>query len=211
MSPDDLAIILLYMDGPARKALLESLSCERQAEAMRSICELGDMNLDFYIEAARASLERLIIGMEKNYKPAGGIAAAVAVLKSTSGKNAKAVLKKLANEDPALSESIRARMFTFEDIVRLDDRSIQKVLGKADSQRLALALKGASPSCSEQIFSNLSRNAAMMLREDLEYMGPARIGDVKAAREEILSIVRTLEEGGEIIINSEEPDEGLIQ
>ena len=211
MSPDDLAIILLYMDGPARKTLLESLSCERQAEAMRSICDLGDMNLDFYIEAARASLERLIAGMEKNYKPAGGIAAAVTVLKSTSGKNAKAVLINLAKENPALSESIRTRMFTFEDIIRLDDRSIQKVLGKADSQRLALALKGASPSCSERIFSNLSHNAAIMLREDMEYMGPARIGDVKAAREEMLSIVRALEEGGEIIINSEEPDEGLIQ
>jgi flagellar motor switch protein FliG len=102
-------------------------------------------------------------------------------------------------------------MFAFEDIVRLDDRSIQKVLEKADSQRLALALKGASPSCSERIFSSLSNNAAIMLKEDMEYMGPVRIGDVKAAREEILSIVRTLEEGGEIIISSEEPGEGLIQ
>jgi hypothetical protein len=211
MRPDVLAIALLYLDEETRRSVLASLPCERQAAAIRSICDLEDFDADFYIKAARASLERLIAGMEKDYKPAGGVRAAVPLLRSLNRRDADAIIKALETESPALSAAIKAKMFVFEDLTLLDDRSVQKIIKGADSQRLAAALKGASPAVAEKFFSNMSGNAANMLKEDMEYSGPMRIGDVKEAREGILAIARDLEARGEIIVSAERPDEGVIQ
>ena len=101
-------------------------------------------------------------------------------------------------------------MFVFEDVVLLDDRSIQKVLREVDGQEIAKALKGVDSEVQEKIYKNMSKRAATMLKEDMEFMGPVRIKDVEEAQQKIVSIIRHLEETGEIIISRGEGDE-LVQ
>ncbi|HBF69577.1 MAG TPA: flagellar motor switch protein FliG, partial [Thermotoga sp.] len=103
-------------------------------------------------------------------------------------------------ETPELADEIRRRMFVFEDILKLDDRSIQLVLREVDTRDLALALKGASDELKEKIFKNMSKRAAALLKDELEYMGPVRLKDVEEAQQKIINIIRRLEEAGEIVI-----------
>ncbi len=99
-----------------------------------------------------------------------------------------------------MSDEIRRRMFVFEDITKLDDRSIQRVLREVDSKDLTLALKGASEEVKDIIFRNMSKRAAQIVQEELDYMGPVRVRDVDEAQQRIVNIIRKLEESGEIII-----------
>ena len=100
-----------------------------------------------------------------------------------------------------MADEIRQRMFIFEDIISLDDASIQRVIREVDSTDLAKALKGASDEVKERIFRNISRRAAEMLREDLEFMGPVRLREVEEAQQHVVKIIRRLDETGEIIIS----------
>ncbi|HOX17321.1 MAG TPA: FliG C-terminal domain-containing protein, partial [Spirochaetales bacterium] len=109
-----------------------------------------------------------------------------------------------------LAEEIKKKMFVFEDIVLLDDRSIQKLIREVDSAELAKALKGVDPEVAEKIYKNQSKRAAAMLKEDMEYMGPVRLKDVEEAQQKIVSIIRHLEETGDIVISRGEGDE-LVQ
>ncbi|HQO39787.1 MAG TPA: FliG C-terminal domain-containing protein, partial [Spirochaetota bacterium] len=103
-------------------------------------------------------------------------------------------------EDPELAEEIKKRMFVFEDIVLLDDRSIQKVLREVDTQELAKALKGVDNEVQEKIFRNMSKRAASLLREDMDFMGPIRLRDVEEAQQKIVNIIRKLEDAGDIVV-----------
>jgi flagellar motor switch protein FliG len=101
-------------------------------------------------------------------------------------------------------------MFVFEDIILLDDRSIQKVLREVDSKDLAMALKTASEEVSARIYKNMSKRAAEMLREDIEYMGPVRLRDIEETQQKIVAIIRRLEDMGEIIIARGGEDEVIV-
>jgi len=109
-------------------------------------------------------------------------------------------MEKLGYDSPELAEEIRRRMFVFEDLMKLDDRSVQLILREVETKDLALALKGASEEVKEKIFKNISKRAAQLLQDELEYMGPVRIKDVEEAQQKIINVVRRLEEAGEIII-----------
>jgi len=109
-------------------------------------------------------------------------------------------MEKLAADNPELAEEIRRKMFVFEDILKLDDRSVQLVLREVDTKDLAVALKGASDELKEKIFRNMSKRAAQLLKDEMEYMGPVRVKDVEEAQQKIISVIRRLEEAGEIVI-----------
>jgi flagellar motor switch protein FliG len=109
-----------------------------------------------------------------------------------------------------LAEEIKKRMFVFEDIITLDDRSIQQIMREVETKDLALALKGASEEVAQKIQKNMSKRAADMLKEDMEYMGPVRLRDVEEAQQRIVNIVRKLEESGEIIIARGGGDEMIV-
>jgi flagellar motor switch protein FliG len=110
------------------------------------------------------------------------------------------IMEKLSYDSPELAEEIRRRMFVFEDIVKLDDRSVQIVLREVETRDLALALKGASEEVKQKIFKNISKRAAQLLQDELEYMGPVRLKDVEEAQQKIINVIRRLEEAGEIVI-----------
>jgi flagellar motor switch protein FliG len=101
-------------------------------------------------------------------------------------------------------------MFVFEDIITLDDRSIQKVLRHVDTNDLAKALKAVDPEVQDKVFRNMSKRAAQMLKEDMEYMGPIRLKDVEEAQQKIVNTIRKLEEQGEIVLARNAEDEIIV-
>jgi flagellar motor switch protein FliG len=122
------------------------------------------------------------------------------ILNAVDRGTEKYVLEELGKREPELTEEIRKRMFVFEDIVLLDDRSIQKVLREVDTQDLAKALKGVDAEVQEKIFRNMSKRAASLLREDMDFMGPVRLRDVEESQQKIVNIIRKLEDAGDIIV-----------
>ena len=101
-------------------------------------------------------------------------------------------------------------MFVFEDIITMDNRSIQRALREVDASQLAIALKGATEEVQNVIFANMSKRMAEMIREDMEYMGPVRLRDVENAQQKIVNIIRKLEDAGEIVISRGKGDEIIV-
>ena len=122
----------------------------------------------------------------------------------------KTIIESLEEDDPDLAEEIRKRMFVFEDVVNLDDRGIQLVIREVDSKDLALALKTASEEVTQRLFGNMSKRAANMLEEDIEFMGPVRLRDIEKAQSRIVSVVRRLEDAGELVISRGGEDEIIV-
>ena len=119
-------------------------------------------------------------------------------------------MEHLEENDPELAEEIKKRLFVFEDIIRLDDRSLQRVLREVDMKELGLALKEATEELRTKLFKNMSKRAAEMLQEDMDYMGPVRVKDVEESQQKVVNIVRGLEEQGEIVIASGGEDELVV-
>lgn len=145
-----------------------------------------------------------------DFTNAGGVQALVDILLSVDRGTEKYIMENLELRDSELAEEIRQRMFVFEDIVTLDNRSIQRFLREVDNNDLILALKGASEEVSRVIFANMSKRLQDMIKEDMEYLGPVRLRDVENAQQRIVNIIRQLEEAGEIIISRGGGDEIIV-
>lgn len=210
LEPEAMAAVLLYVDEAARRKVLRSLAPEQRAAAIGAICEFEEHDADFLLGAAHEALSRLVAGIEGNFRPSGGPRVAASILKSLGGSETEAILEILGKEAPEGAKAIRQRLFVFEDLAGLGERSIQTLLRKADQQRLAMALKGAEAAVLDKVCSAMSGNAAETLREDIAYMGPVRIADVKEARARIVELVRELEEAGEIIVGSRDADDEIV-
>ncbi|MHB8158529.1 MAG: FliG C-terminal domain-containing protein, partial [Desulfocucumaceae bacterium] len=112
----------------------------------------------------------------------------------------KTILEELENNDPELADEIRKLMFVFEDIIKLHDVAIQRVLREVDQKDLAKAMRGSNEEVANRIYKNMSRRAADMLKEEIQFMGPVRLRDVEEAQQRIVQVIRRLDEAGEIIV-----------
>jgi len=110
-------------------------------------------------------------------------------------------MEHLEENDPELAEEIKRRLFVFEDIIKLDDRSLQRVLREVEMKELSLALKGATEELRSKFFKNMSKRASEMLKEDMDYMGPVRVKDVEESQQKVVNVIRALEDVGEIVIS----------
>ncbi|GAB1427969.1 hypothetical protein MASR2M17_13970 [Aminivibrio sp.] len=119
-------------------------------------------------------------------------------------------MENLEENDPDLADEIKRRLFVFEDISKMDDRSLQRVLREVEMKELSLALKGATEELREKFFKNMSKRAAEMLREDMEYMGPVRVRDVEESQQKVVNVVRALEDAGEIVISRGGEEELIV-
>jgi flagellar motor switch protein FliG len=122
----------------------------------------------------------------------------------------KAIMESVENENPELAAEIKNLMFIFEDILLLDDRSMQRMLKEVETKELAIALKAASEEIKTKIFSNVSDRVAEMIREEIEFMGPMRLSDVETAQQKIVETVRRLQDEGQIIIAGRGGKEELV-
>lgn len=198
--PQTIALILAYLDPQKGAQILSGLSHQIQADVARRIATMDRTSPDVLREVERVLERKLSTLASEDFTQAGGIESIVEVLNNVDRGTEKIIIEALEEEDPELAEEIKKRMFVFEDIVLLDDRSIQKVMREVDGQDLAKALKGVDAEVQEKIFRNMSKRAASLLREDMDFMGPIRLRDVEESQQKIVNIIRKLEESGDIIV-----------
>ena len=148
--------------------------------------------------------------VNQDYTIIGGVDAVVEILNTVDRATEKHIMETLEIEEPELADEIRKKMFVFEDILMLDDRSIQRVLRDVDNNDLAMACKSANEQVQNAIFNNLSKRLAVMIREDMDFMGPVRMKDVEEAQQKIVNIIRKLEDSGEIVISRGGGDEIVV-
>lgn len=198
--PQTIAMIMAYLQPEQAAKVLSYLSPDVQADVSNRIALMDRTSPDI-VKEVETVLERKMSAIVSNeYATAGGIQSIVNILNFADRGTEKNILDRLEEKDPELAEEIRKRMFVFEDIILLSDRAVQVVLRQVDTHDVALALKTASEDVTEKIFRNMSKRAAQMLKEDMEYMGPVRLREVEDAQQRIVNVIRQLEDSGEIII-----------
>lgn len=208
--PQTIALILAYLHPEQAGMILSALPPERQVDVAKRLATLDRTTPEVLQEIESTLEKRLSAFAVDDYTVAGGIEAAVEILTLVDRATEKTIIDTLEEDDPELAEEIRKRMFVFEDIISLDDRSIQKVLREVESKDLALALKTASEEVSSRLYRNMSKRAAEMLKEDIEFMGPVRLRDIEEAQQKVVSTIRRLEDAGEIIIARGGEDEVIV-
>jgi len=208
--PQTIALVLAYLRPQQAAAIISSLPQEKQVDVATRIALMDRTSPDVIKEVERVLEKKLSSMLTADFTNAGGIQALVDILLSVDRGTEKYIMENLELKDRELAEEIRKRMFVFEDIVTLDNRSIQRFLREVDNSDLALALKGASEEVRKVIFANMSKRLQEMIKEDMEYMGPVRLRDVENAQQKIVNIIRQLEEAGEIIISRGGGDEIIV-
>src|SRR5690554_1352515 len=207
--PQTIALIMSYLHPEQAGAILSALPATQQVEVAKRIATMDRTSPEVLKEIETVLEKRLSSFVLQDYN-AGGVETAVAILNRVDRGTEKTIIESLEEEDPELAEEIKKRMFIFENIVTLDDRSIQRVLREVDLKDLALALKTASEDVTNRIFKNISKRAVEMLREDMSLMGPVRLRDVEEAQQKIVNIIRQLDESGEIVIARGGEDEIIV-
>jgi flagellar motor switch protein FliG len=208
--PQTIALILAYLEPNKASIILQNLPHEVQSDVARRIATMDRTSPEVLREVERVLEKKLSSLSSEDYTAAGGVESIVEILNLVDRASEKQIIEALEDEDPELAEEIKKRMFVFEDIVMLDDRAIQKVMREVDSQELAKALKSVDSEVQDKIFKNMSKRAAGMLKEDMEYMGPVRLKDVEEAQQKIVSIIRHLEDTGEIVVARAGEDELVV-
>ena len=205
--PQTIALLLAYLEPPNASMILQNLPSEIQSDVARRIATMDRTTPEVLREVERVLEKKLSTVSNEDYTSAGGVDSIVEILNLVDRASEKSIIESLEDEDPDLAEEIKKKMFIFEDIVMLSDRDIGKVLPEVNTEDLSKALKQVDTEVQDKIFRNMSKRAGTMLREEMEYMGPIRIKDVEEAQQKIVSIIRHLEDKGEIVIARSEEDE----
>ncbi|MDR1127273.1 MAG: flagellar motor switch protein FliG [Treponema sp.] len=205
--PQTIALILAYLEPNKASVILQNLPNEVQSDVARRIATMDRTSPEVLREVERVLEKKLSTLSSEDYTAAGGVPSIVEILNLVDRASEKQIIESLEDEDPELAEEIKKRMFVFEDIVMLDDKAIQKVMREVDGQELAKALKSVDQEVQDKIFKNMSKRASSMLKEDMEFMGPVRLKDVEEAQQKIVSIIRRLEDAGEIVVSRVGEDE----
>ena len=208
--PQTIAMILSYLTSAQAALVIGALPPEKQADVAKRIAMMDRTSPDVIKEVERVLEKKLSSLVNQDYTIVGGVDAIVNILNTVDRTTEKHIMESLEIEEPELADEIRKKMFVFEDILMLDDRSIQRVLRDVENNELAVALKNANEDVRNAIFSNLSTRLADMIREDMEYMGPVRLKDVEEAQQKIVNIIRKLEDSAEIVISRGGGDEIIV-
>ncbi len=208
--PQTIALILSYMSPSQAAMIISALTPDRQAEVAKRIAMMDRTSPDVIKEVEKILESKLSSLVTQDYTIIGGVDAVVEILNTVDRGTEKHIMETLEIEEPDLADEIRKKMFVFEDVLLLDDRSIQRMLRDVDNNDLAVALKGANEQVQTAIFNNLSKRLAVMIKEDMEFMGPVRMKDVEEAQQKIVNVIRKLEDTGEIVISRGGGDEVIV-
>ncbi|MBQ9120658.1 MAG: flagellar motor switch protein FliG [Lachnospiraceae bacterium] len=208
--PQTIALILSYLSAGQSAALIGALAPDKQADVAKRIAQMDRTSPDVLKEVERVLEKKFASLVNQDYTIAGGVDAIVDILNTVDRGTEKHIMETLEIEEPELADEIRKKMFVFEDILSLDDRSIQRVLREVQNDELAIALKSTGEEVQEVIFNNMSKRLSAMIKEDMEFMGPVRMKDVEEAQQKIVNIIRKLEDSGEIVISRGGGDEIVV-
>lgn len=205
--PQIIATILIHLDSEQSAEVVSYFSPEKRAEVLLRMCNIETVKPEAISELGQV-IEKQLSGQKvAKTSSVGGVKAVADVINFLDGIMEEEVLLKIKDWDEELSEKIRDKMFVFENIVDMDDRSVQTLLRDVTSEQLKLALKGTTETTKDKIFSNMSKRAADLLRDDIEVQGPVKVSDVEKAQRDILAVARNLAEEGKISLGSKGGDE----
>jgi flagellar motor switch protein FliG len=206
-SPQTVALVIANLHTTLASQVLANLPVAEQAEIAVRIARMGETSPDVVKQVESVMKKKLDSVVQQEYvRSAGGIKSLAEILNHTDRSTERNVLDSLTEADEELAAEVRRLLFVFEDIVKLDDRSIQLVLREADQKDLALALRGVNDDVKERILSNMSERGATMLVEEMAYQPPQRRRVVEEAQGRIVAIVRKLEEAGALVLSRGEED-----
>jgi flagellar motor switch protein FliG len=209
--PQIVATILVHLDPDLSSAILGYFPERLRNEVLIRTATLEGVQPQALRELNDV-LTQLLSGSDRIKKSAaGGIALTAEILNFMGGNVEASALGYIREHDPELAQRIQDKMFVFENILDIDDRSIQTILREVQTDSLVVALKGTSQELKDKIFRNMSQRAAEMLRDDLEAKGPVKLSEVEAEQKEILKVVRKLADDGQIVLGSKGGDEGLVE
>ncbi|WP_110208257.1 flagellar motor switch protein FliG [Nocardioides daejeonensis] len=206
--PQVIALVLAHMTPDKASLLLSGLPSELQARVAHRIAVM-DRTSPEIVRMVEQSLERKFSSMLQptEMSRVGGVDPLVNIINRSDRSTERQIVAGLEAFDPALADEVKSRMFMFEDIVNLDDRSVQQVLRQVDNAELALALKGVSDIVRAKITANLSERAAENLLEEVGLLGAVRLAQVEEAQQSIIRTIRQLEEQGQILVRRGNDDE----
>src|ERR1700733_10994663 len=205
-SPQTVALVVANLHTTLASQVLANLPGSEQADIAIRIARMGETSPDVVKQVESVMKKKLDSVVQQEYSSAGGIKSLAEILNRTDRSTERNVLDSLTEADEELAAEVRRLLFVFEDIVKLDDRSIQLVLREADQKDLALALRGVNDDVKERILSNMSERGATMLVEEMAYQPPQRKRVVEEAQGRIVAIVRKLEEAGALVLSRGEED-----
>ena len=198
--PQTIALVLSYVDPDKAAGVVEQLEPDRQVKVVEAIATMESAS-PAAIKIVEAEMERKFSSIiTSNNVKVGGIDYVAGIMNNLDRSSEKSIFDGLTERNAELADEIRKRMFVFEDIITMDDRSIQRFVRDCDPRDLVLALKAANADVSNKLFSNMSSRMAESIRDDLEITTNVRMKDVEDAQQRIVGIIRDLEERNEIVI-----------
>jgi len=208
--PQMIALILSHLPPDKSAKIVESLPLAKQQEVIKRLANMEPTNPIVVQQVERALEGRMFTFAAPETRETDGVQTAASLLNQIQRSTERSILEGLKAEEPELVEKIRRLMFTFADVIRVNDRGIQNLLKSVDASRMSLALKIASPELKEKFFKNMSKRAVERIREEMELIGPVRAADVEAAQHQIVDEVLRLEEAGELVIEGRGGGERVV-
>lgn len=199
--PQTIAVVLSYLEAKQAATILSNMSSDLQADVTLRLAQMERIPPQV-VEQVERGLKRKLSGVlsEADYKATGGVNFLVKVLNQVDRGVQKTIFDALEANNPPLAEEVRANMFTFDDLIKLNDRAMQRVLRDVNKTDLTLALKGAPEKIKDLVMRNMSERGREMLKEELELLGPQLAKNVYGAQRKIVDVVRSLEASEEIVI-----------
>jgi len=198
--PQTIALIVSHLKASMAASVIANFEEELQGEVASRIAAMDRVSPDVIKDVEAGVRTKLSSLLTQDYSSAGGVQALVNILQQVDRSTEKIIMDALDESQPQVAEEVRQKMFVFENIVVLDDRSVQRVLRDVDTKDLILALKGSSEEVRDLIFRNMSKRASQLLQEDLAISGPVRLRNVEEAQQRIVNVIRQLEASEEIVV-----------
>jgi flagellar motor switch protein FliG len=207
--PQTIALILAHLAPDQAATMLEGFTGPMQTEIAKRMSNLKSVPHEFLEDVARTIEHEIVTGSVSD-EQIGGIKFMSEILNSMSRSSESAIMSSIEEEDPELASQLRGLMFTFEDVLKLDDRSLQSLLRETSTEELGKALKLIDPAEREKIYRNMSRRGAEMLKEDIEMMPPIRLSEVELSQRAIVDMTKKLEAEGKIVIARGSTEDGFV-
>ncbi|MFN3680421.1 MAG: flagellar motor switch protein FliG [Nitrospira sp.] len=198
--PQTVAVIVAHLESDQASQVLAALPESLRDDVALRLATMEDVQPEMLQELSDTLQETLLTSQGRRAQSIGGAEVVADILARMDKATESSIMTKIAERNQLLAETIRALMFVFDDLVKVDDRGIQELLKEVSKEDLPLALRGASPDVRDKFFKNMSSRAAEMLKDDMESRGPVRVADVEKAQQNILKVCRKLEEEGRIVI-----------
>jgi flagellar motor switch protein FliG len=208
--PQTVALVLANLDAEPSANILSGLPEEHRAEIVMRMATIDKTSPEVIKQVEQVLEKQVSTGFASGVSYGEGTKTVAEVLNRVEPTVQKAILERLDEQSPSLAEQIRALMFTFEDLVGVDDRGMQRLLQEIDQKDLVLALKAASEMVSAKVFKNMSERTASIVRQEMEFLGPVRVKQVEEAQRRIVAVARRLKDANELIMAGSGAGEQVI-